>query len=159
MSREKLANYLNDHLGGSTVALDLLGHLAETQPADRNYYAGLRREIQDDQDMLKKLLEGLQEKKSLAMQGAGWMAEKLGRLKMRLEGMEHHELGLFESLEILALGIHGKKLLWAALAKVAHGYPAWADIDFAALKKNADRQYRSVEQRRLSLSLKILGAS
>jgi hypothetical protein len=47
---------------------------------------------------------------------AGWLGEKVSRLKLRHD--DNDGLGLLEALEFLEIGIHGKSELWRALAAV-----------------------------------------
>ncbi|MBN9518814.1 hypothetical protein J0H58_09885 [bacterium] len=51
-----LATYLNDHLAGSTAALELLEHLERTHPDLAPSLAVLRRDIEDDRRELEALM-------------------------------------------------------------------------------------------------------
>ena len=58
MANEHIATYLNDHLAGSVVALELLEHLegahADTPLAD--FFSNLRSEIAADREELESLI-------------------------------------------------------------------------------------------------------
>lgn len=47
---------------------------------------------------------------------SAWLTEKVARIKMRVDDKSSGSLRLFESLEAIALGIHGKLALWLALS-------------------------------------------
>ena len=122
---EDLSSYLNDHLAGSVGALELLDRLVDTykgKPLER-FFADLRHEIDADQETLKALLANLGEKESTVRKAGAWVMEKFSRGKIQLSEKGEAELGLFLALEGLALGIHGKRSLWRALAVVSETEP------------------------------------
>mgnify|MGYP001798906393 CR=1 FL=1 len=77
------------------------------------------------------------------------MGEKLSRAKLRLEGEETGEPGLFLALESLILGIRGKEALWETLAEIQPLWPALRDFDFARLRERALVQSASIDEKRL----------
>ena len=115
---EELTTYLNDHLAGSVGALELLDRLIEVhqdKPIGK-FFEGLRAEIQADQDELKALLGKLKVEESTVRKAGAWIAEKLSRSKIELDGdPAEASAGLFLALEALVLGITGKRSLWRAL--------------------------------------------
>jgi hypothetical protein len=143
MNTDQLGTYLNDHLAGSEAGLQLIARLAEDYP-DTEFADGLRSlhaEIEEDQQELKRLLERVADGGSTIKQAAGWVAEKLTRLKLGLTTAE--PLALFEALEALSLGILGKRALWRGLAVIA------ADT-LADLERRALDQWERVEGWRLN---------
>ena len=84
---------------------------------------------------------------------AGWIAEKLSRLK--LQDDDGAGLGTFEALETLALGILGKASLWHALAVIREQDARVAGEDFSRLAARAEAQHDRVEAHRLQLARKI----
>jgi hypothetical protein len=78
---------------------------------------------------------------------AAWITEKFARSKVKLAGQGMGGLGLVQALEMLALGIRGKQLLWRALA--ASDWPALQDVDLADLEQQAIEQQERVEENRL----------
>jgi hypothetical protein len=157
MSTANISNYMNDHLAGATGALDLIRHLSAIAdlPADQQFYDHLVQEIEEDKRLLSEMLELLNEKPSRVKQALGWFAEKVSRLKLELNGMSH-ELGHFEALELLTLGIQGKRVLWKALGVVAVKYAPWDVYDFTALEQRALEQRNRVEAKRLELAPLVL---
>ena len=63
--------------------------------------------------------------------------------------MEVGELGMFQALEMLALGIQGKQLLWVVLNEIASQSPEWSNTNFAELGLEAIAQRDEIEIRRL----------
>jgi hypothetical protein len=152
MSAQNVAAYINDHLGGSVAALNLLDHLSSAAGPDGEFFAQLQREIESDQITLKGLLAAIDENESRIAKIAGSAAEFAGRIKTRWTIGTEQLLGTFESLEILVLGITGKLLLWRALGEVTHHYPVWNSVDFDDLARRAGDQRDSVERRRRELA-------
>ena len=152
MRAAELATYLNDHLAGSVGALDLLDHLARESERreDVSFFRALHQEIAAEQAQLRELLRELGGEESGVRKAAGWVAEKVTRLKLRWDDPGDNGLRRFEALEALALGITGKLSLWRALAAVADGIPVLQRLDLALLQRRAEDQYAAVERRRLA---------
>jgi hypothetical protein len=152
MADEHLAAYLNDHLAGATMALELLAHLerAFAGQAVERFAATLRGEIEEDKRELQGLVESLGIRESTPRQVAGWLAEKVAQLKLRLDDVAGGTFRVFEALEALSLGIEGKRSLWAALREVAKNSPALKHVDFDRLETRALDQRARVEARRLA---------
>jgi hypothetical protein len=153
---DNLSSYLNDHLAGAAGALEHLDHLAETcnDPRLAAFFRGLYLEIDVDRAELKKLMDEVGEARSVVRQAGAWFAEKLARVKMG-PGDSGDELGLFFSLEALALGILGKQKLWAALAQAAEQNPALRRLDYPKLETRAVSQAEQVEAKRLELARRL----
>jgi hypothetical protein len=151
MANDTLTAYLNDHLAGSTAALELLEHMCGTAsaPGDREFLTGLSGEIAEDRQTLEDIVRRVGGHQSAVRQIGGWIAEKAGRLKLMLDDPSGGALKRLESLELLALGIHGKQALWRALASVAPMVPQLADLRFLELEARAVDQHARVEARRV----------
>jgi hypothetical protein len=160
MSTKALRIYLNDHLAGSVAALELLDHLSDlhSDPARKQFFVGLRAEIEEDQKVLQRLLDQAGGEESPVRKAAAWLTEKLGRAKLKLEASGDGELRVFEALETLALGIQGKLTLWRALEAAADRIPQFQGMDFARLKQRALQQQQRVEDQRLQSARAALAA-
>lgn len=150
---QRLNVYLNDHLAGSDVALELLVRLSESavDAEVRESAVTLHEEIQRDQRILRDLIASLGGGESQVKRALGWLAEKAARLKFG-SSAEEDGFALFESLELLALGIEGKCSLWRALATIADREPVIRDLDLGALLERAHAQHDEVELLRLALA-------
>jgi hypothetical protein len=150
-ARENLHIYLNDHLAGSVVALELLDALIEQHSEDRfgKPFRGLRDEIHEDRETLRDLIRKVGANESTIRKAGAWLAEKFGRAKI---GDTGDSAGLLQALEALALGITGKKLLWRSLTAIAANFPALQGSDFAELDRRARDQFERVEDLRLQVA-------
>lgn len=158
MANEHLATYLNDHLAGSVVALELLDHLEDTHSDNSlgDFFKQLRVDITADRDELERLMEALNVSQSRTRKASAWVAEKMTELKLRLDDSKSGPLFLFESLEALSLGIEGKRSLWIALSAAARKSPALAVIDYERLKQRAEEQRARVEKVRIDTAIEAL---
>lgn len=159
MEHDSLATYLNDHLAGSVGAIELLERLAEAgeaSPARKQEMIGLREKIQADQDVLKSVIESRNSSQSTVKKAGAWLMEKATHAKLRLSESEDAGLGELETLEILSLGIAGKKGLWQVLQAVlpAGEFPA---APWEELIQSADAQREQVERWRLDAARKAFG--
>jgi molybdopterin converting factor small subunit len=153
---EQLHIYLNDHLAGSVAAIELLDDLIENHPAHRlaKTFAELRDEIATDQETLRTLIEKIGAQESSVRKAGAWLAEKVGRAKLRFSGEE--SIGLLQALETLVLGITGKQLLWRSLAAVSANIVELQGADFAELELRAKEQIDRLEFERLQLCHEVL---
>jgi hypothetical protein len=158
MGNEHLATYLNDHLAGSVVAVELMEHLESTFAGDpvAAFVAELRADVEADQKELETMMAGLEIAQSRTRKASAWVAEKFTELKLRLDDPAGGELRLFESFEALSLGIEGKRSLWLALSAVAENTPALQIIDYGRLIKRAEEQRARVEARRIEAAAAAL---
>jgi hypothetical protein len=151
MANQYLATYLNDHLAGSVVALELLEHLeaALADSAEARALAQLRAEIAADRQELEALIERLNLARSRPRQVGAWLAEKMTEIKLRLDDPGAGALRQLESLEAVQIGIEGKRALWRALAAAAEDAPELRALDYARLERRAVEQHSRVETLRL----------
>jgi hypothetical protein len=146
-----LDSYLNDHLAGSISALELIAHWAEVhkgEPLGR-FFVEIEREIKADQDALRDVMRTLGVEESKMRQAGAWAAEKIGRARLKIAGDGPGSLGLVLTLEGLAMGVTGKKLLWRALA--AAKFPQLNNYDFDELQRQAEQQIDRIEAERISV--------
>ena len=161
MAEKYLATYLNDHLGGSQVALELLEHL-ERSPAGTpvaRFAADLRDDIGADRRELEALMARLGVAESRPRKAAAWLSEKMSELKLRLDDPSGGALRQLEIFEALSVGIEGKRLLWRALGASAEVSPSLAVADYGLLERRAEDQRRSVETWRLEAARAALASA
>jgi hypothetical protein len=156
---ENLGTYLNDHVAGSVLALELLDHLIDLpETPDRRLLTQLRNEIQEDQDVLQQLLQSVGAKESTVRKAAAWLTEKLGRAKLRMDESGSGELRVLEGLETLSLGIQGKQALWRSLATLGDAVPPLKALDLTRLQARAREQFERVDQLRLQAARRALSS-
>jgi hypothetical protein len=142
MADDNIATYLNDHLAGSVVALELLEHLEKDYEASalEGFFRQLHADIAKDRDDLQELMARLDISESKTRKASAWLAEKMTELKLRIDDPQGGSLRLFESLEALSLGIEGKRSLWLALAAAAEKSPSLKLIDYTYMAERAQEQ-------------------
>ncbi len=151
-ANERLAIYLNDHLAGSVIALEMLEDLA-----DEPELAEMRREIQADREVLERLLSRTGAEISQPRQAAAWLTEKLGDVKLYLDDPDQGALRRLEMLETIAMGIFGKESLWAGLQEAMAVNPLLQNEDYPALRLRARQQRERIERLRLATAKAAFG--
>ena len=126
-----LATYLNDHLLGSTLGMELVRRAARENKGSElgAFLTGLVGEIEEDRDTLLAVIGELGVKPDHLKVAAGWTGEKLGRLKPNGQLLGYSPLSPLVELEGLLIGIQGKLAMWQALADVAE---RWASTGRAS---------------------------
>ena len=144
-----LGSYLNDHLAGAVAALEVLDLIAadSAEPDLARFGAELRVPIAEDRRELETLMQHVGVVPSVTRRMAGWMSEKAAELKVRVDDPTRGTLRRFELLEIVSIGIDGKRALWAALQQVMG--PGPQPLDYVRLLTRADEQRRAIEAHRL----------
>ena len=159
VNHEDLTTYLNDHLAGSVVALEILDDMIQGREGKplAPFLEELRNDIQSDQEEFKGLMKRLEMEQSTLRKAGAWMVEKLSRTKLHRTDAGEPNRALFQSLEALALGIAGKRLLWRTLAEVVMDSRQFDGMDFAHLEARASDQIERVEAQRLEIGRQIFG--
>ncbi|MES2437657.1 MAG: hypothetical protein V4584_01235 [Verrucomicrobiota bacterium] len=158
---QNLERYLNDHLAGSSGAIVMIQHFIDTleDPAARDHFLHLKGEVEADRALLERLMTSAGMSRSGLLNAAGDVTARVGFLKLMWEGFEPGGLGMFEGLEMIALGIQGKRLLWLALREIAECYPEWEGVNFSDLERNAIDQRNGVELWRLAAARDTLASA
>jgi hypothetical protein len=86
--------------------------------------------------------------------GAGWVAEKLGRLKLNGQLTGYSPLSRLVELEGLASGINAKRALWLSIAQIHERDSRLERFDFAALADRAQSQRDRLEPFRLEAAVR-----
>jgi hypothetical protein len=146
-----LAIYLNDHLAGATMGVELARRLQASNQGDPEFGPALAEvcaEIEGDRETLKAVMERLGVGQSKLKPLAAVLAERLGRLKLngRLRG--YSPLSRLDELEFLQIGVVGKRRLWRALERTHSG--ELRDFELDALANRATDQLRRLEALHLS---------
>jgi hypothetical protein len=146
-----LAIYLNDHLAGAALGVELARRLRSSNSGDPEFGEPLARictEIEADRETLVRLTDRLEIKRDPVKPVLAKLAERLGRLKPNGHLRTYSPLSRILELEVLASGIGGKMQLWNALEE-SFG-DSLDDFDFYALAERADRQGQVVEDLHLA---------
>jgi hypothetical protein len=153
-----LSVYLNDHLMGSTMAVELveraIGEYEGTELSE--FLSGLKVEIEADRQALLEIMDAAEVKPDQIKQAVGWVTEKVGRLKLNGELLHRSPLSPLIELEGLEAGISGKLQLWRALEAVPGVPTAGHDLDELIVR--AESQLAAVELHRLATAATALTA-
>jgi hypothetical protein len=141
-----LAIYLNDHLAGATAGVELARRLRASNEDDPSFgpeLAEVCAEIEADREALLAVMSRLDVGPSRLKPLAAVLAERLGRLKLNGQLRGYSPLSRLDELELLQLGVAGKRRLWRALEHTHAG--DLPDFDLAALAERATGQLRRLE--------------
>jgi hypothetical protein len=155
-----LATYLNDHYAGSTVGVSLARRAAHENEGNElgAFLSGLCEEIAADRETLKEVMDALGVHADPVKVAAARGLELVGRLKPNAQLRGYSPLSPLVELEMLAIGIQGKRAMWRALGEIGDGPPLEAER-MAELAARAERQGADVEARRLEVARRALAAA
>jgi hypothetical protein len=159
-SNELLGVYLNDHLAGAAAGVELAEKLAagnEGTPLG-TALAAVAQEIKEDKEALEGMIERLGIGKSPVKQAAGWVFEKVTRLRFNRQLTGSEELTRLLETETLSLGIEGKLVLWRALQGSAGLGAELGGVDFDRLIARARQQREALEPHRLAAAAKAFSS-
>ncbi len=146
--QKHLSVYLQDHFAGATAGADLARRAAGSNRDDEGYGAPLWElagEIDEDRDSLRSLMDQLHVRADRVKQLAAWTGEKVGRLKLNGHLFTYSPLSRLEELELLALGVTGKRALWQTLHLLAQQEPRLSTQELERLISRADEQLEKIE--------------
>lgn len=152
-----LAIYLNDHLAGATLAVELARRLRSSNQADAEFgepLAQLCAEIEEDHRTLTRLMEQRGVGPDPVKPILAKVAEKLGRLKLNGRLLGYSPLSRVVELEVLSGLVGGKLQLWNALEQ-SFG-ESLDGFDFHDLAARADSQGQRLEDLHLAAAQRTL---
>ena len=139
-----IAIYLNDHLAGATAAMTLLDRM-QTMPDIADLARELQKEIGEDVDQLKSLMAHLKIEQSYPRRAMGWLAETFTEVKLFWDDDPNNKFAVFESLEMLFVGIEGKLALWNVLETISTCNESLKFLNYAKLAERAMNQKSKVD--------------
>jgi hypothetical protein len=142
--------YLNDHLAGSILGLELTRR-AKAENADNavgEYLETFERELLEDRSILLSVMSALGFKRDVLKQGMAWVGEKLGRLKLNGQLTGYSPLSRVVELEGLSLGTEGRLSMWRTLRRLSRKDERLGRFDFSSLIARAEHQRRTLERLR-----------
>jgi hypothetical protein len=156
MADDLLGVYLNDHLAGAAAGTELAEKLHDNNQGTElgNTMAALHRDIEQDRATLEELMGQLGIDRQRVKQAAGWVLEKLTRLRLNPALAGNADLTRMLETEALSLGIEGKLRMWLVLRQAALGDPRLAGTDFDRLIERARGQREALEPHRVEAALR-----
>ena len=142
-----LGTYLNEHLAGAMVAIDLAGKAADRNRGDRLgvFLAELRKAIDEDRVSLEGVIERLGIEKGGVKATAGRVVEKVSRLRLHEKVTGDPDLSRVLELETLIMGVTGKLRLWHSLQESMASDARLAGVDLDALVQRARDQLAGLD--------------
>jgi hypothetical protein len=141
-----LAIYLNDHLAGATLGVGLARRMQAANQGDPEFgpeLAEICAEIERDRETLEAVMEKLGVARSRVKPLAAAVGERLGRLKLNGRLWGYSPLSRLDELELLQLGVAGKRRLWQTLEQT-HSADL-GDVELDALAERATGQLKRLE--------------
>jgi len=156
VSHRNLEIYLNDHLAGSAAAIGLFDRLRRKirDPAIVRVLTDLRQAVERDRATLRGLMKRFGIAESRTRKLAALLAQKLANVKLRLSSSRRGDLQLLHALDVLSLGIQGKKALWTALEAASGRGPRPVRYDDCAAR--ADEQLAILRDLRIEVARRAL---
>ena len=156
-----LDGYLNDHLAGAAAAIRLAERCRARESQGQELGRVLQAllvEIEEDRDVLQRVMKALGGSANPVKRASAVGMERLGSLRMALPvlGPGSSEAARLEELEVLSLGIEGKRMLWKVLGTLASSDGRLVGFDFVGLERRAESQRRRLEPFRLELAAAAL---
>ena len=133
--------YLNDHLAGATLGLELAKRSQKSNKGTPlgDFLAEFVADVSSDKAQLEELMAMVGAGRNMMKSRAAWMAEKMGRLKANGQLTGYFDLSRLVELEGLMVGVTGKIGLWRSLTE-AFPPPQPPPADFEALLQRAQVQ-------------------
>jgi hypothetical protein len=154
---ELLAIYLNDHLAGATFGVELARRLRAANLSDLEFgpvLAEVCTEIEADRETLEAVMDQLGVDQSRLKPLAAVLGERFGRLKPNGRLWGYSPLSRLDELELLQIGVAGKRRLWRALEHT-HS-ERLSGFGLAALGERATEQLERLEALHLKAAARAL---
>lgn len=138
--------YLNDHLAGATLGVELARRLRGSNGEDPEFgppLAQICAEVEADRETLEAIMDRLGVPRGRLKPLLAVCGERLGRLKLNGRLWGYSPLSRLDELEMLQLGVAGKRRLWLALEHTRSG--ELRDFELDALAERASEQLRRLE--------------
>ena len=160
MNSKYLSIYLNDHLAGATVGVELSKRAASSNEGTEYgaFLAELSHDIAEDRASLERLMERFGIAKDRVKTTAAWAGEKFGRLKPNAHLTSYSPLSRVVELEALRLGVNGKLGMWQSLIAVQDEDERLDPEELGVLAERAEAQLRGLEEHRLRAVAETLTA-
>jgi hypothetical protein len=155
---EFLGIYLNDQLAAGMLWREVARRSQRNNSGTQlgEALARVAAGIAEDVDTFQRIMRRLEIRVNPVKIGLALAAERLGRLKLNGRLRTYSPLSRFVELDFLAMGIEGKKLLWATLRDLAGLASRLPDIDFDGLIERAERQRADLEPFRMRAGTEAL---
>jgi sulfur carrier protein ThiS len=155
-----LGIYLNDHLAGATVGVELVRRARRSNRGTElgRFLDGLQIEVEEDRRTLEDVIRQLGFRPSTAKRAAAVVAERAGRLKPNGQITGYSPLSRVLELEGLTVGVAGKRSLWRNLRDAAGTADRLVGVDLDRLLERAEDQLAGIEGHRVEAARRAFAA-
>jgi hypothetical protein len=153
MDDQAMRTYLGDHLLGARAVTEVVQRRIDRGDGP-DYLTTFLTELEQERGIVEDLLDEFGGS-SLPKQAVGWVAEKLGQVKLQLDAVIDGDLRDLLELELFRTGVEGKGCLYRSLRALTAD-PRIAAVDVDALVDLAARQAEELERHRLAAALAAL---
>lgn len=151
--QDLLAIYLNDHLAAATAGVELVRRAASNHEGERGAeLTRLADEIAEDRESLRDLMKRLDATESTVKKTAGWVGEKVGRLKPNDHLVSRSPLSDVLELEALRAGTAARIAGFQVLRAVAVDDSRITKEELETLMQRADDQAERLYQLHIQLA-------
>ena len=157
-AQDPLGIYLNDHLAGATVGLELARRVAGARqvPATGPELQRFAGEVAEDRAALLRIMGTLGVPVRSYKVWAAWAGEKAGRLKPNGHLTTRSPLSNLEELEMLRLGVEGKAAGWRTVRGLADRDGRLDAAELDELIARARRQADFLEEARVRAAQQVI---
>ncbi len=155
-----LGIYLNDHLAGATVGVELVRRARRSNRGTElgRFLDGLQIEVEEDRRTLEDVIRQLGFRPSAAKRAAAVVVERAGRLKPNGQITGYSPLSRVLELEGLTVGVAGKRSLWRNLRDAAGTADRLVGVDLDRLLERAENQLAGIEGHRVEAARRAFAA-
>ncbi len=154
-SNAVLGIYLNDHLGGATMGVELFRRASRSaQGPVKTQLQELTTEVEQDRESLRTLMGTLGLPVHRYKVLGGWVLEKVARCKPNGRLFSRSPLSDLIELEGLLLGVQGKAAAFRTLRRLADTRLHASTLD--ELIARAERQADTLEKLRIHTAARVL---
>ena len=156
--RIALATYLREHLSGSDAAIRVVERLRRTHAGtgEGRLFAALFVDFQNERDVVRAALGELG---ASTLSAKRMMAGAGGVFLATAASSERGSLAFFRTLEGLAIGVQGKRLLWRAMQALEPPFLEISRSRLRELEARAVRQWDAIDERRRAWARSTLGVA
>ncbi len=156
-----LGIYMNDQLAAGVVWREVARRSQRSNEGTAlgEVLARVAGAIAEDVATFEQIMERLGIARNPVKARLAVVSERIGRLKLNGSVRSYSPLSRFVELDFLAMGIDGKKLLWANLRDLAGLSSRLPDVDFDGLVERARRQRDEIEPFRAEAGRDVLAGA
>ncbi len=146
--RKLLRTWVQDRIAASTFTFALLKRSIRNNKGTLFAPAlkSILDELYEERDVLDQLAASCGAPRPVAKQAAGWLAEKVERLKLDGHLVGYSPLSRVLEIEMISAGTYSREMGWVCLAELADEDRPELDFDWEARIRVARRHRKDLEQ-------------